>query len=65
MHYFHLNTALEEYESLKQLPIQRQSSSQCLPPQHSNSLVTNNTGDYQYFYRENKIILRSECESFS
>ncbi|CAF4335601.1 unnamed protein product [Rotaria sp. Silwood2] len=35
--------ALEEYESLKQLPIQRQSSSQCLPPQHSNSLVTNNT----------------------
>ncbi|CAF3415047.1 unnamed protein product, partial [Rotaria sp. Silwood2] len=43
MHYFHLNTALEEYESLKQLPIQRQSSSQCLPPQHSNSLVTNNT----------------------
>ncbi|CAF4244926.1 unnamed protein product, partial [Rotaria sordida] len=41
--------ALEEYETLKQLPIQRQSSSQCLPPQRSNSLITNNTGDYQYF----------------
>ncbi|CAF1376548.1 unnamed protein product, partial [Rotaria sordida] len=41
--YFHVSTALEEYETLKSLPIQHQSSSQCLPPQQSNSLVANNT----------------------
>ncbi|CAF4960911.1 unnamed protein product, partial [Rotaria sp. Silwood1] len=35
--------ALEEYEILKRLPILRQSSSQRLPPQQSNSLVANNT----------------------
>ncbi|CAF4894818.1 unnamed protein product, partial [Rotaria sp. Silwood1] len=35
--------ALEEYEILKRLPILRQTSSQRLPPQQSNSLVANNT----------------------
>ncbi|CAF4832314.1 unnamed protein product, partial [Rotaria sp. Silwood1] len=34
--------ALEEYETLQRLPIQRQSSSQRLPPQQLNSLVANN-----------------------
>ncbi|CAF3243234.1 unnamed protein product, partial [Rotaria sp. Silwood2] len=39
-------TALEEYETLKSSSIERQSSSQRLPPQQSNSLVANNAGDY-------------------
>ncbi|CAF3042926.1 unnamed protein product [Rotaria sp. Silwood2] len=38
--------ALEEYETLKSSSIERQSSSQRLPPQQSNSLVANNACDY-------------------
>ncbi|CAF4474444.1 unnamed protein product [Rotaria sp. Silwood2] len=38
--------ALEEYETLKSSSIERQSSSQRLPPQQSNSLVANNACNY-------------------